>query len=243
MAATTDNPGIKTAAELGLAFQNLFGPLGPEEHVTLHHTAGPTDGTLTRAYALCRQYHVAHKAKGWGGIGYHYCLPRTEPVIICLRPVTLKGAHTGGWNTGNVGVMCHGTTGDRPTKNQVELFRWLLSHADTREMPFPHRTDRPINKPHADRRGHQDWPGHGSNACPGTHKPLLHFRTFGLRTFVPFGLPTTSTEADLGEVDGVVHGTNVSPDEARYAANPVIGDGTPMTAPVRPATEFSTDVK
>lgn len=170
-------PRIITARSLGFRFQDLFGPLGPEEHVTLHHTAGPTDRSLAEAIALDRRYHAEHAAKGWGGIGYHFNLPRHTFAVICLRPTLLKGAHVGGHNSGNVGVMCHGTVGDRPTDNQVALFEWLLSHADSKLMPAAHRTDRPLNRPHTDRRGHNDWPGHESNACPGTHKPLLELRT------------------------------------------------------------------
>jgi hypothetical protein len=169
-------PRIVSAASQGLKFQNVFGALGPEHHVTVHHTAGPKDTSDAHAAQLNRSYHQAHKAKGWGGIGYHYCITR-KGTILCLRPTNLKGAHVGGHNTGNVGVMFHGTTGHRPTLAQVRSFRWLLSNADTAKMPSAHRTDRPLNKPHTQRRGHQDWPGHTSNACPGTFKPILRFKT------------------------------------------------------------------
>lgn len=33
-------PRVITARSLGLAFQNLFGQLGPEDNVTGQHTAG-----------------------------------------------------------------------------------------------------------------------------------------------------------------------------------------------------------
>jgi N-acetylmuramoyl-L-alanine amidase len=168
-------PTIVTASALGLRFQNLFGPLGPEHDVTIHHTAGPKDTSLSHAKSLNRNYHAAHRAKGWGGIGYHYNITR-KGVIICLRPTFLLGAHVGGHNTGNIGIMFHGTTGDKPTERQLESFRWLLSNANTRAMPAAHRTDRPLNKPHTNRRGHNDWPGHTWNACPGTHKTLLDLK-------------------------------------------------------------------
>lgn len=168
-------PKIVTAARAGLRFQNTFGPLGLEEYVTVHHTAGPRDRDYSHALILCRQYHRDHAAKGWGGIGYHYCITRSG-TIICLRPTHLKGAHVGGHNSNNVGVMFHGTTGDRPTAAQVRSFKWLLTNAHTRAMPRAHRTDRPLNKPHTQRRGHNDWSGHRSNACPGTFKPVLRFR-------------------------------------------------------------------
>ena len=170
--------------DLNLRFQNLFGPLGPEKHVTGHWTAGPADDSLEEAIRLCHAYHRDHTngpRLRAGGIAYHYCLPRTVPYILLLRPVTLKGAHVGGHNSGNVGVMAHGGAGGkenrRPTEAQVHAFETLLRYAHTRKFPRAHRTDRPLRKPYSDRRGHNDWSGHSWNACPGTMRPLLDLRT------------------------------------------------------------------
>jgi hypothetical protein len=163
---------IITASQMGLGFQNVFGPLGPERHVTGHHTAGPIDRDDRHAIALCRQYHRDHAVKGWGGIGYHFCITRNG-TILCLRPLSLKGAHVGGWNSHNVGVMFHGTTGNKPTRKQARAYRWLLSNCHTRKMPAAHRSDRPLRRPYCRRWGHNDWPNHKSNACPGTHKRMI----------------------------------------------------------------------
>jgi hypothetical protein len=162
-------PRIITASEQGLRFQNVFGQLGAERYVTVHHTAGPQDDSLAEAKRLCAQYHRDHAAKGWGGIGYHYCITRGG-VILGLRPTLLLGAHVGGWNTGNVGTMFHGTTGNRAkSPEQIESFRWLLHNAHTRAMPKAHRVDVALTKKAGNRRrGHHDWPGHETNACPGT---------------------------------------------------------------------------
>lgn len=160
-------PRIHTAGSLGLAFQNVFGELGPEFHVTGHYTAGPRDHDDQEAIRLVRSYHSSHKAKGWGGIGYHYCVTR-KGNIIGLRPTRLKGAHVGGHNTGNVGVMMHGTTGDGPTRAQRDAYAWLLEHAHTKSMPRAHRTDRDLRD--AKRWGHNSWAGHTSNGCPGSFK-------------------------------------------------------------------------
>ena len=165
-------PKIISASELGLSFTNEFGPLGPEKHVTGHHTAGPKDESDAHAKALLRSYHAAHKAKGWGGIGYHFCVTR-RGTIICLRPTNLKGAHVGQWNSNNIGVVFCGTTGDQPTTRQARAFRWLLKNAHTSRLPARHRTDRKLTKPYCTRRGHNDWPFHLYNACPGTHKPMI----------------------------------------------------------------------
>lgn len=152
-----------------LSFRNVFGGLGGEFAVTGHHTAGPKDSSDKHAIALFTAYHRDHAAKGWGGIGYHYGITRKGNIVL-LRPVTLKGAHVGGHNSNNVGVVCHGTTGDQPTVAQRRAFKWLLANAHSTRMPKSHRTDRDLRK--AKRYGHKDWPGHTWNACPGTHMRL-----------------------------------------------------------------------
>ena len=169
---------IITARELGLSFQNLFGELGPERFVTGHWTAGPIDDSLQHGIQLCKSYHASHRAKGWGGIGYHYSIlrhtHRGKPVILCLRPTVLKGAHVGMHNTSNIGVMFHGgAPGEiiRPSITQRQAFEWLLDHAHLRVMPRAHRTDR--NLSNAQRLGHNDWQGHESNQCPGNYKRLI----------------------------------------------------------------------
>lgn len=163
-------PKIITAHQLGLSFTNRFGPLGPEEWLTQHHTAGPIDRSDSECARLIRQYHRDHANKGWGGIGYGVCIARSGTIFL-LRPTALKGAHVGGHNSRNLGIMCHGTTGDRPTPEQVESLRWYLANAHTRAIPKRHRTDRDLRR--AGRRGHNNWSGHGSNACPGTHASLV----------------------------------------------------------------------
>lgn len=165
----TLRPRIYTAAQLGLTFQNRFGELGPELYVTGHHTAGPKDTSDQDAIRLARQFHAEHAAKGWGGIGYHFMLARSG-AILCLRPTYLLGAHVGLHNTSNLGLVCNGTTGDRPTAKQAATLRWLLANAHTKKLPRIHRTDRDLRA--ARRFGHNDWPGHETNECPATHKPM-----------------------------------------------------------------------
>lgn len=103
-------------------------------------------------------------------MGYHWCITR-RGTIIGLRPTILKGAHVGGHNSRNAGAMFHGTVGDHPTEAQRKSYAWLIANAHTTAMPQAHRTDSDPRQ--ATRRGHNDWPGHGSNACPGTHKPMI----------------------------------------------------------------------
>jgi hypothetical protein len=125
------------------------------------------DSDLDRCIELNQSYDDYHRSLGWGGIGYHYCIARTGE-ILGLRPVVQKGAHTGNHNSNNVGIMMHGTTGDKATKKQKESLKWLLENAHTDRMPSAHRT--PVSLKDLPRRGHNDWPGHESNSCPGSFK-------------------------------------------------------------------------
>lgn len=150
-----------------MTFQNLFGALGPERYVTGHYTAGPRDISDQHAIQLIQSYHQMHKAKGWGGLGYHYAITKKGNIILG-RPLHLKGAHTGGANSNNVGVVMHGTTGDTPTFAQRRAYRWLLANAHTKNVPATHRTALALRG--AQRMGHNSWAQHKSNGCPGSFK-------------------------------------------------------------------------
>jgi hypothetical protein len=132
-----DAPRIITARRLGLAFADLFGELGSEFFVTGHYSAGARANDLRDGVALVRSFHAEHKAKGWGGIGYHYVIP-DDGALICARPTLLKGTHTALHNSNNIGVNMPGTTGDRPTVAQRRTYRWLLDNATLCPGDFLH---------------------------------------------------------------------------------------------------------
>jgi N-acetylmuramoyl-L-alanine amidase len=163
-------PRIITARSIGLAFQDLFGQLGPEQFVTGHYSAGARARNAQEGIARAKEFHAFHKrpksqgGRGWGGLAYHYIIA-DDGTLICGRPTILKGAHTGAANSKNIGVNCPGTTGDRPTAQQKQTYRWLLVNAHTGAMPKPHRTDLDLRQ--ATLRGHKQWPGHSTNGCPG----------------------------------------------------------------------------
>lgn len=165
-------PRIVTARALGLTFRNLFGELGPETSVVGHHTAGPKDRDRRHAADLIRTYHRQHAAQGYGGLGYHYMIAR-DGTILCGRPTYLKGAHVAAQNSGRIGVVFCGTTGDKPTRAQARSYRWLLAHAHTSALPRAHRTDRDLRRVPV--LGHKDVPGQ-STACPGTHHRMIRSR-------------------------------------------------------------------
>ncbi|HEV3479580.1 MAG TPA: peptidoglycan recognition family protein [Gaiellaceae bacterium] len=213
-------PRIITARSVGLAFQNLFGQLGPEENVTGHHSAGARAANWREGIERVKQFHADHKAKGWGGIGYHFVIV-DDGTLICARPTILKGAHVGSHNTKNLGVNCPGTTGNRPTAQQKATYQWLLANAHTAAVPKPHRTDRDLRQ--ARFFGHRDWPGHHSNACPGTFYAMFKA---GISREVPPELEDAKIPKGPEEYgEPTMHGTteadhrHVSPEEAEAAKN------------------------
>jgi N-acetylmuramoyl-L-alanine amidase len=157
-------PDAPRIIDLKLEGDKLFGGLGPISGVIGHYTAGPRDTSDDHACDLWRGYHRAHKAKGWGFIGYHLGVTAKGSVVL-LRPIGWKGAHTAGANTGHVGVVVHGTTGDQPTAAQAATLRWLAANAHTDAMPASHRAPRRLG----DVRwtGHNDW---NATGCPGSFK-------------------------------------------------------------------------
>ncbi len=143
------------------------GPLEPQPYikgVVGHYTAGPVDRDDAHCAQLFRSVDRQHKNQGWTMIGYEFGLS-AKGTIYLLRPATKIGAHVLGHNTGNVGVVCNGTTGDKPTAAQAKAFRWLLHNAHTTALPKEFRVDlRGLTV-----KGHNDL---GPTACPGKFKTM-----------------------------------------------------------------------
>jgi N-acetylmuramoyl-L-alanine amidase len=159
-----DEPRIITADEIGLEFNDVFGNLGAAYHVTGHFSAGARAGDWRQAIALARRFHLEHIDHGWGGCGYHFLIA-DDGTLVCLRPVRFEGAHVGGHNGHNIGVLCAGESGHRPTRAQRETYAWLLTNAHTPALPHPHRTREDLRD--AELMVHHMWHGHTTNPCAG----------------------------------------------------------------------------
>ena len=81
--------------------------------VTLHHTASSTDYTAEDVPKLLRGFYAYHvKSNGWSDLGYNFVVDKFGRIWEGRaggtdRPVI--GSHTGGFNTGTVGVSVIGT--------------------------------------------------------------------------------------------------------------------------------------
>lgn len=155
-------PTIYNRVESGMldADSYSFGRLGEPYAITIHHSAGPRAPSKARAVELNRAYQRQHINQGWGDIGYHASMDDLGR-FYRLRPRDAKGAHVGGHNTGNHGLMIHGNFEfDELTSKQRDSIEWLFKGGLI--VLFGER-----EAGYALARGHREWPGHTSNACPG----------------------------------------------------------------------------
>lgn len=131
--------------------QPVFGSLGPVKAVTVHHTVSANPLRKRDVIALIEQFNAQHRAKGWGGIGYHYVVDRLGRVYQ-TRSTSAKGAHVGGWNSGNVGVAFLGDYSNKTLNlSQRRAMRYLVKKHGVKVLG-----------------GHREWPPPGgSTACPG----------------------------------------------------------------------------
>jgi hypothetical protein len=136
---------------------------GSIDKVIGHYTAGPRDKDTKDAIRLCKIYHQAHLNNGWSGEGYALCFT-SDGNILVLRPAKYVGAHTLGYNTGSIGIMVHGTTGDKATEAQKKALRWWSENGHKSVMKSGQIKAKPKNL---------KWYGHNDfnpTSCPGSFK-------------------------------------------------------------------------
>ncbi|MHC4909887.1 MAG: peptidoglycan recognition protein family protein [Planctomycetota bacterium] len=140
----------------GRPMPTLMQPMLPVRSITVHHCAGTPFTSSDRATTVARlekirRYHRSDK--GWGDIGYHFAIDRSGNVWEC-RPLQWQGAHVGGHNEGNIGVVVIGHFDEqRPSQAQVAGL-----HHHLKAMMATHRI--PVSR----LKTHQEW---AATACPG----------------------------------------------------------------------------
>lgn len=126
-------------------------PLGPITHLTVHCAATPEGRPVTAV-----QLSEWDTAK-FGQVSYHFVVELDGKLVTTLS-TTFKGAHTGGHNTGNVGVCyvggvdAKGNPKDTRTEAQKKTLRDIVDHF--RKLA-----------PGIIVQGHRDWPD-VHKACP-----------------------------------------------------------------------------
>ncbi|MBL0922390.1 MAG: N-acetylmuramoyl-L-alanine amidase, partial [Phycisphaerales bacterium] len=130
-------------------------PMLPVQRITMHHDGMPPVSLRSRAESARRleQIRVAHLGRGFGDIGYHYVVD-PQGVIWQGRPLNWQGAHVGGQNPGNLGILCLGNFEvQRPTQAQLATLRRFVQSQMQRYSV-------PVGRVHT----HQEL---AQTACPG----------------------------------------------------------------------------
>ena len=114
--------------------------MGAVDRLTVHHDGNPKPNNDLSAAAVAqtlRLVQAEHRQRmNAGDIGYHYIVDRAGQVWQG-RDERFQGAHVGGANAGNVGVLCLGN-GDlqAPTPRQLEaLDRLVRTLANRHRLP------------------------------------------------------------------------------------------------------------
>lgn len=115
--------------------------------IIIHHSALPlSDGPLE-----IQKLHQTNK--GFADIGYHFVIDDSGQ-IYAGRALNVRGAHTGGHNTGTLGIVLLGNFEvGQPTSRQLESLK-ELAHCLISEFGFTHLA------------GHRDFQP-GATVCPG----------------------------------------------------------------------------
>lgn len=122
--------------------------------ITIHHSA-----TASGNAASFANYHVNYN--GWPGIGYHFVILRNG-LIEWTQNIETTSYHTGGRNTGNIGICLVGS--GQFTMDQMNSLMILIAKL-REELAVPvHRV-----------LGHSEHPNQ-STACPGFNAAQIRSR-------------------------------------------------------------------
>ena len=119
-------------------------PLGPVTHVTQHCTATP-EGLACSAKQIS-DMDIAR----FGQVSYHYVV-LLDGTLVCTLDPKWKGAHTGGHNSGNIGISYVGgidrvTKKPKDTRTQAQKLTLAKFYRDMR-----------ATYPSVIIQGHRDW--------------------------------------------------------------------------------------
>lgn len=131
--------------------------LGPVKYLTIHCAATP-EGRDVKARTIS-DWDIAK----FGQVSYHHVIELDGTVVRTLSDGT-KGAHTGGANTGNIGV-CYVGGMDKGMKAPKD------TRTPAQKLAMKRLVSEYITKyPNIVVRGHRDWPK-VAKACPSFDAP------------------------------------------------------------------------
>jgi hypothetical protein len=118
--------------------------------IIIHHTALPiSEGPLE-----IQSLHMHQR--GYADVGYHFIIG-PDGNLYQGRPLNVRGAHVGGFNTGSIGVVLLGNMNEiHPTDKQLAALELLIGHLHQTYKSITHLA------------GHRDFHT-GETECPGKH--------------------------------------------------------------------------
>ena len=188
--ASTSQPSVRSRGDWGADERLRSGrpSFARIRKLVVHHTATPND-YASRAEAesyLRSMYHYHAVTRGWSDIGYNFVIDKfgtiyegrwsrdyagANPSGDDAQGNGVVGAHTGGWNSGSVGIALLGTyTSKNISRAARTSLEQLLAWESARNGIDPKATE-PFTNPVSGARtttpniaGHRDY---GSTECPG----------------------------------------------------------------------------
>ncbi len=109
--------------------------------VVAHYDGGETPRTEARERELLRVYDRHHYGNGWGGIGYNLAIGPVTGNIYEARGIDHIGAHAGGANTRNYGIIFIGGEGNLSEKAKAagrEAYAMLSDRSGRRLQQLCH---------------------------------------------------------------------------------------------------------
>ena len=149
------------------------------DSIAIHHFAG---------VMTVQEVHNSHSSapRNWNGIGYNVVVD-LDGTIWLGRGLEFSGAHTENFNSTTIGIGVNGnyhTTREMPDA-QYNALVWLIKHLRGIYGDIPVR-------------GHNEFAGHTSNACPGQFFPLAEVKRLQFRGKV----------GETGAVETIFNDTN-----------------------------------
>jgi hypothetical protein len=170
--------------------------------MAIHHTAGdPGSGDYAAGIRATQNFHI--DTRGWCDIAYHFIVT-PDGTVWEGREIDIRGGHTYGENTGNIGIVYKGcfqpggcvySSGTIP---ETEINDAMINNGGVLVGVLAGQYGIEVNEDTV--KGHRDWaqPGH-ETACPGE---TLWNRLSEIRTAA--GGDGTITPPDTGFAKGVV---------------------------------------
>lgn len=208
--------------------------------ISVHHSVTALNATGSREThaAAVRGTQAFHMSThGWCDIGYHFATT-ADGTVWEGREAKFVGAHVGGHNTNNAGIVflgCFHPTSDCNGLGSVTPPQAMLDGGGTAIGNIARHYGIPINSTNV--VGHRDNPDQ-TTSCPGNN---LHGQLQTLRSIAQDGVGSPPLASATGSLRGTVWDLAVTPDAAQALALGAHLPGAVVRVTDGPSTTASAD--